>query len=54
MTSVITSYILVAGEGFGLSESIGIPAGIAVAFITLGVFMTKIRTIDKIEIKKAS
>lgn len=41
MTSVIVSYILVAGEGFGLSESIGTPIGIASAVLAMAVFLYK-------------
>ncbi len=41
MTAVITSYILVAGEGLGLSESIGIPVGIACAVLSIAVFLYK-------------
>ncbi|GAA0182374.1 carbon starvation protein A [Clostridium sediminicola] len=43
MTAVITSYILVAGEGLGLGENIGIPVGIACAVIAFAVFMNKTR-----------
>ncbi len=43
MTAVITSYILVAGEGFGLSESIGLPAGILAALLALTTFVVKTR-----------
>lgn len=41
MTAVVTSYIIVAPEGFKMSESIGIPVGIAVAVITFAFFMMK-------------
>lgn len=41
MTSVITSYILVAGEGLGLSESIGIPVGIVCAVLAMATFLYK-------------
>ncbi len=43
MTAVITSYILVAGEGFGLSESIGLPVGILAALLALTTFVIKTR-----------
>lgn len=44
MTAVITSYITVAPEGFGISESIGLPVGIGVALITLLFFMLKTKS----------
>lgn len=44
MTAVITSYITVAPEGFGISESIGLPVGIGVALITLLFFMVKTKS----------
>lgn len=44
MTAVITSYITVAPEGFGISESIGLPVGIGAALITLLFFMVKTKT----------
>ncbi|SHH28250.1 carbon starvation CstA family protein [Clostridium grantii] len=48
MTSVITSYILVAGEGFGLAESIGIPVGILCAVVAFIAFMNKTRKISQV------
>lgn len=41
MTAVVTSYILVAPEGFKLSESIGIPAGVITALIIMAIFLGK-------------
>jgi carbon starvation protein CstA len=41
MTSVITSYIIVAGEGFGMPESVGIPVGIITAVATMAWFLSK-------------
>jgi carbon starvation protein CstA len=41
MTSVITSYILVAPEGLRLPESFGIPVGIAAAAAAFAFFMMK-------------
>ncbi len=54
MTAVITSYIVVAPEGFGFGESIGIPVGIFVAVGAFAVFMLKSRTVEKAEIQEAA
>ncbi len=54
MTNVVTSYIIVAPEGLGLGESVGIPVGIVVASIALTVFMMKSKSIAKQEIEKAA
>lgn len=47
MTSVITSYIIVAGEGFGMAESIGIPIGLITAIGTLAWFLSKVNKSTK-------
>ncbi len=39
MTAVITNYILIAPEGFKLSQNLGYPIGLTFAFITLVVFL---------------
>jgi carbon starvation protein CstA len=54
MTAVITSYIVVAPEGLGFGESIGIPVGIFVAAAAFAVFMLKTRTIERAEIQEAA
>lgn len=54
MTSVITSYIIVAPEGLGLGESIGIPVGIATAAASFAFFMIKSKTVVKLEDQKAA
>lgn len=41
MTAVVTTYIIIAPEGFQLSTAIGYPVGIAAALISLVVFLTK-------------
>ena len=41
MTSVVVSYILVAAEGFGLRESLGIPLGIISGIFALIIFLLK-------------
>lgn len=41
MTAVVTSYILVAPEGFRLSEAIGIPVGILTAVLVMAFFLGK-------------
>lgn len=41
MTAVTTTYIIVAPEGFSLSDSIGYPVGIILAVIALGTFIGK-------------
>jgi carbon starvation protein CstA len=46
MTSVITSYIVVAPEGLGMGESIGIPVGLATAAIAFVWFMVKSRSVN--------
>lgn len=50
MTAVITSYILIAPEGFNLSVNIGYPIGIISAVLALGLFITKNK--EKILINK--
>jgi len=45
MTSVITSYIIVAPEGLGMGESIGIPVGVLTAAVTLVWFLVKTKSI---------
>ncbi|WP_418965151.1 carbon starvation protein A [Cetobacterium sp.] len=42
MTAVVTTYILIAPEGFRLSETIGYVVGIAAAIVALGLFLKKI------------
>ncbi|WP_372755515.1 carbon starvation protein A [Labilibaculum sp.] len=39
MTAVITTYIIIAPEGFGLSQHIAYPIGIFTALLSLGVFL---------------
>lgn len=41
MTAVITNYILIAPEGLSLSQSIGYPIGVGIAFITALIFLIK-------------
>lgn len=41
MTAVITTYIIIAPEGFKLSTAIGYPAGILAAVVCMGLFMKK-------------
>ncbi|MGL4652294.1 carbon starvation CstA family protein [Cetobacterium sp.] len=43
MTAVVTTYILIAPEGFRLSETIGYVAGIIGAVVALGLFLKKIK-----------
>jgi len=54
MTSVITSYIIVAPEGFGLAESFGIPVGIMTAVAVLTWFMVKSKSLVGIDLDKAA
>lgn len=42
MTAVVTTYILIAPEGFRLSETIGYVVGVAAAIVALGLFLKKI------------
>lgn len=42
MTAVVTTYILIAPEGFRLSESVGYMVGIAGAILALGLFLRKV------------
>lgn len=49
MTAVVTTYILIAPEGFRLSETIGYVAGIAGAVIALGLFLKKINKKEAIK-----
>lgn len=42
MTAVVTTYILIAPEGFRLSESVGYVVGIAGAILALGLFLRKV------------
>ena len=44
MTAVVTTYILIAPEGFRLSETIGYVVGVAGAVVALGLFLKKINT----------
>ena len=39
MTAVVTTYILIAPEGFGLSQEIAYPMGIFSALLCLGLFL---------------
>nr|WP_307775746.1 carbon starvation protein A [uncultured Cetobacterium sp.] len=48
MTSVVTSYILVAPEGFRLPENIGVICGVGVALLTIAFFLKKIKSDVKI------
>ena len=41
MTAVVTTYIIVAPEGFKMSESIGVPVGIVVATVLFAFFLYK-------------
>ncbi|MGL5933815.1 MAG: carbon starvation CstA family protein [Cetobacterium sp.] len=43
MTAVVTTYILIAPEGFRLSETIGYVVGIVGAIVALGLFLKKIK-----------
>ncbi len=54
MTAVITAYIVVAPEGLGFGESIGIPVGIVTAAAAFVVFMMKIKTVQSEELRKAA
>lgn len=47
MTAVVTTYIIVAPEGLKLSESIGVPIGIAVAVLTFAFFLIKVASANK-------
>ena len=47
MTVVVTSYILIAPEGFKMSESIGNPVGLVVAAISAIAFYVKFNPIYK-------
>ena len=47
MTVVVTSYILIAPEGFKMSESIGNPVGLVVAAVSAIAFYTKFAPIYK-------
>ena len=47
MTAVVTTYIIVAPEGLKLSESIGLPIGIAVAVLTFAFFLMKVASANK-------
>ncbi|MHA4988785.1 carbon starvation CstA family protein [Cetobacterium somerae] len=49
MTAVVTTYILIAPEGFRLSETIGYIVGIAGAVIALGLFLKKINKKEAIK-----
>ena len=49
MTAVVTTYILIAPEGFRLSETIGYVVGIAGAVIALGLFLKKINKKEAIK-----
>ncbi|MFT5872515.1 MAG: carbon starvation protein CstA [Clostridium sp.] len=49
MTAVCTSYILIAPEGFQLSQSISYPAGIIAAIAAMGIFLTAAK---KVQVKK--
>lgn len=42
MTAVVTTYILIAPEGFRLSESVGYMVGIAGTILALGLFLRKV------------
>ncbi len=54
MTAVITAYIVVAPEGLGFGESIGIPVGIVTAAAAFVVFMMKMKTVQSEELRKAA
>ena len=43
MTVVVSSYILVAPEGFGLPEKVGLPIGLFLAVLSLSLFLYKTR-----------
>ena len=47
MTAVVTTYIIVAPEGLKLSESIGLPIGIAVAVLIFAFFLMKVASANK-------
>lgn len=47
MTAVVTTYILIAPEGFRLPENIGYIAGVIVAIISFVIFMTKMSKAKK-------
>ena len=49
MTAVVTTYILIAPEGFRLSETIGYVAGVAMAILALGLFLRKIKSGKPVE-----
>ncbi|MEG1582559.1 MAG: carbon starvation protein A [Cetobacterium sp.] len=49
MTAVVTTYILIAPEGFRLSETVGYVAGIVAAILALGLFLRKIRSGKAVE-----
>lgn len=46
MTAVVTTYILIAPEGFRLPENFGYIVGVVAAIISLILFMKKIKNID--------
>lgn len=49
MTAVVTTYILIAPEGFSLSETIGYVVGIAGAVVALALFLNKINKKEVVE-----
>ena len=49
MTAVVTTYILIAPEGFRLSETIGYVVGIVGAVVALGLFLKKINKKEAIK-----
>ncbi|QIB25959.1 carbon starvation CstA family protein [Caloranaerobacter azorensis] len=49
MTAVSVTYILQAPEGFKLPMTISYPAGIIVAIIALGIFITKFKSAKRLE-----
>ena len=51
MTAVVTTYILIAPEGFKLSETIGYIAGIGMAITSLILFLKKIRNNRLVEVQ---
>ena len=44
MTAVVTTYIIIAKEGFNMSATLGYSVGIIAAILSLGLFLKKIST----------
>ena len=49
MTAVVTTYILIAPEGFRLSESIGYTVGIIAAILAIGLFLKNRKRLENTE-----